>query len=400
MTVNRTHWVLFGLYILICASVFVASLVSPAVRAVAAAPLRDWILPPPSPITITLLYASEEDAWLKEAIQDFQATQPLVGGRSIVIQPLSYGSREMITAILDGKEKPALISPASMLQVSILQDQSAAKFGKAVVNASDTTTCKPVLNTPLVLAAWRERADVLWGQTPPADLWRRLHDDLVNPLGWGAFNKPEWGYVKFGHTSPLTSNSGLMTLLLMTYDYFGKTSGLTSNDLLSNTDYQKWLLEIEGTIPSFGDSTGTYMHDIVAYGPSTYDMVAVYEATAFGQADNAVGRYGELRVYYPPATIISDHPFCVVSADWVSPEQTQAASLFMDYVLSKPIQEMALLKYGFRPVSPQVPLDEAGSPLVHYASTGFQINLPPAVQLPPVGVLNTLLDFWSRNVNR
>ena len=242
MNVNRTHWALLGVYILVSIAVFIASLVSPAVRSMAAAPLRDWILPPPTPITVTLLYSSEKEAWLKEAILDFQATRPRVGGRAIEVQTKSYGSRDMVLAVLDGKEKPVMVSPASMLQISILQDQSTAKFGKPIVNVNDRATCKPVLSTPLVLVAWRERADVLWGQAPPADLWRKLHDDLVNPQGWAAHDRPEWGYIKFGHTSPLSSNSGLMTLLLMTYDMAPAPmiSSPSMNLLLSSKRITPW----------------------------------------------------------------------------------------------------------------------------------------------------------------
>jgi ABC-type sulfate transport system substrate-binding protein len=141
---------------------------------------------------------------------------------------------------------------------------------------------------------------------------------------------------------------------------------------------------------------------MVAYGPSTYDLVAVYEATAIEQAANAVGRYGALRVYYPPATIWSDHPFCVLQADWVTPEKAQATQAFISYLASKPAQEVALMKYGFRPTEASVALDQPGSPLQQYAPNGFITDLSalPTVETPPGSVLNTLLEFWSRNVQR
>ena len=144
------------------------------------------------------------------------------------------------------------------------------------------------------------------------------------------------------------------------------------------------------------------MEKMVVYGPSTFDIVAVYEATAIEQAENAVGRYGELRVYYPPATLLSDHPFCVLNADWVTPQQTQAAKLFMDYLTSKPAQELALLKYGFRPVDSSIPLEQTGSPFDQYAANGFRADISgiPDVEIPAGNVLNTLRDFWSRNVSR
>jgi len=224
----------------------------------------------------------------------------------------------------------------------------------------------------------------------------------VDPQGWNTFGHPEWGYFKFGHTDPLTSNSGFMTILLMTYSYYGKTSGLTSSDILSNPDYQKWFLGFEQTISQFETSTGPLMDKMISYGPSAYDMVAVYEATAIEQADNAVGRYGELHIYYPPATVWSDHPFCILQADWVTPDKAKAAQLFIDYLTSRPVQEIALLKYGFRPVDKTIPLDQPGSPFQRYTADGFRTDLSglPTVETPPGDVLNTLLDFWSRNMNR
>jgi ABC-type Fe3+ transport system substrate-binding protein len=186
----------------------------------------------------------------------------------------------------------------------------------------------------------------------------------------------------------------------MTYNYFDKTSGLTSADILSSAEYQRWFSEFEGTVSKFGDSTGTYMEEIIAYGPSLYDLVAVYEATAIEQAENAVGRYGELQVYYPPATHMSDHPFCVLQAEWVAPEEAQAAQMFVDYLTGREMQELALLRYGFRPVDAGVSLDQPGSPLLRFAANGLRLDLPPEVEVPPGSVLNTLLDFWGRSVGR
>ena len=398
MNIPRTNWVLFIVYIVLSLGVLIAALVSPTVRQFSPAPLRDLVLPPPAPIVVTLLYSTEKEEWLKEETANFYATNPRVDGRPIKIEASPLGSREMVMSILDQKSKPVVISPASSMQVSMLQDLSSGKFGHPLVNMSDKTICRPVLNSPLVLVAWRERAEALWGPAPGTDLWQRIHDAVKDPKGWASYNHPDWGYVKFGHTSPLTSNSGFMAILLMTDTYFGKTSGLSSNDILSNDAYKQWFLETENTISKFGDSTGTYMKDMIAYGPSVYDFIAVYEATAIGQTDNALGRDGAIHVYYPPATVMSDHPFCTLQADWVKPEEAKASSVFVDYLLSRPAQELALTRYGFRPADPSIALDMAGSPFGRYADNGLKINLPPQIQLPPGDVLNTLLDFWTRNV--
>jgi ABC-type sulfate transport system substrate-binding protein len=147
------------------------------------------------------------------------------------------------------------------------------------------------------------------------------------------------------------------------------------------------------------------MQEIIAYGPSLYDMVAVYEATAIEQAANAVGRYGELQVYYPPATSMSDHPFCILRTDdleddWVDAQTARAAKLFLDFLTGPEMQELALLEHGFRPVDPSIPLNQPDSPFQINAVNGLHIDAPPEVEVPPGDVLQTLLDFWSRNVQR
>ncbi|MBN1995038.1 MAG: substrate-binding domain-containing protein [Anaerolineae bacterium] len=355
-----------------------------------------YLLLDTNPIEVSVLYSTEKEAWLKEVINNFEGQ---ARGRPIEIKLEQLGSREMYLAVLDGEKQPDLISPASSLQIALLQDLSTAKFGTPMVNAADPAACRSVVKTPLVLVAWRERADVLWGDNPNGNMWHRLHDAVVDPAGWKSYGHPEWGYIKFSHTDPLKSNSGLMTILLMTYGYFGKTNGLTADDLLANEAYRQWFAEIENTILDFGSSTGTYMKDIVVYGPSKYDLVAVYEATAIEQAGNAVGRYGELKIYYPPATVLSDHPFCALNAAWVTSEKAEAAQVFVDYLLSRPVQEKAL-QHGFRPADPTIPLDQPGSPFMQYAANGLKTDLPPEVEIPPGNVLNTLLEVWQRSGQR
>lgn len=397
MHTPKINWILFGLYFLVSIGLLFGSLISPPIRSFAPAPVRDWIVPPPKPIELNVLYSTEKEAWIELAAERFMAdAKNKVQGHPIQINLEASGSREIYLSVLEGAQ-PDMISPASMLQISLLQDLSTSKFGAPLVDPADTARCRPVLKSPLVLVAWRERADVLWGDEPNGSMWVRMHEALTHPQGWEAYDHPEWGYIKFSHTNPLKSNSGFQTILLMSYNYFGKTTGLTSQDILADDEYQAWFISFENTISNFGDSTGTYMQEIVSYGPSLYDFVSVYEATAIAQMENAVGKYGELRVYYPPATSMSDHPFCILEGEWVTSEKETAALMFLEYLSSEELQKQALLEYGFRPTA-SIPLDQPGSPFVHYTQNGVRTDIPPEVEVPPGNVLNTLLDFWARNV--
>jgi ABC-type Fe3+ transport system substrate-binding protein len=379
--------------------IFTAAILFPPFRTIAYAPIRELILPPPEPVVLSVYYSTEKAGWLENILDDFYNTGPTVDGRPIELQMEKMGSREMYLAVLEG-DQPDVISPASSLQIAILENLSEDKFGKTMVHPSQPDQCHSVVETPLVLVSWKERAQALWGDEPNSHLWKKLHAALTDPQGWSSAGHPEWGYIKFGQTSPLSSNSGFMTILLLTYDFHGKTGGLQAQDILSNTEYQEWFLTFQNTISQFGNSTGTYMRDMVAYGPSTYDFIAVYEATAIEHMENASDRYGELSVYYPPATVMSNHPFCVLDAEWVTPEKTQAAKIFIDFLLNRESQEVALLEHGFRPVDSDIPLDQPDSPFIEYQENGIQIQIPPEVEIPSGNVLDTLLNFWSRNIQR
>lgn len=97
---------------------------------------------------------------------------------------------------------------------------------------------------------------------------------------------------------------------------------------------------------------------------------------------------------------MSEHPFCVLQADWVTSEKAQAAQAFLDFLTGPEMQQLALMKYGFRPVDPAVALEQPGSPFTRYAANGVQLQLPSEVETPRGDVLQTLLDFWQRNVQR
>ncbi|HMR67172.1 MAG TPA: substrate-binding domain-containing protein [Anaerolineae bacterium] len=368
------------------------SIVSVAVVAVAGLFSARLLLVNRDPVELTVLYSTEKEAWLEQVSRDFQGQ---IGGRPIQLKFEPLGSQEIVQAVLDGTRRPHLISPASSLQISMLAAESGRVLGAPVVNLADATACRSVVKTPLVLVAWQDRAEALgWLDSGDPDLWTKLRVAVADPDGWRSHGHANWGYVKFGQTDPNRSNSGLMTLLLITYDYFDKSTGLTNQDLLS-PDFDQWFQAL-GEYTDVGDSTGTFMKEMVTFGPSRYDLVAVYESTAIEQIPNAAGRYGELRVYYPSPTVLSDHPFCLLQADWVTADEAAAAEQFVTYLLDRPAQEAALA-LGFRPADAGVALDGPGSPFSQYTANGIRTDLPAQVDVPPGEVLTTLINFWNRH---
>ena len=378
-------------YIVVC---LVALAYTALIGPLGYAPLPLVRAPARPPITVTIWYSTEKREWLEAAKQQFEATNPTSNGRPIQVLLKGMGSPEIAQRVANrdwrGETPPTAVSPASSMWLSM--------FNVPIASAGNEAQ-QPLVISPLVVVGWEDRAKVLW-PNGPKDFWHDLHDAFVKDGGWKALGGNEsWGPVKFGHTSPLTSNSGAQTLILLAYAFHNKSSGLTSADV-NSPEFAQWLAEVEGSVVSFGDSTGTFMNDIIAKGPSQYDFGVVYENLALQSMDAAQQRQGQpLRIFYPPATLFSDHPFAVVDGAWVKPEERVAAIVFRDFLRSDAIQKLAL-QYGFRPADPNVAItsDDASNPFKKYAPNGVQIAIAQQAEVPSAEVVSSLLKLWENRI--
>jgi ABC-type sulfate transport system substrate-binding protein len=184
----------------------------------------------------------------------------------------------------------------------------------------------------------------------------------------------------------------------MSLEYANKTSALSMAEIL-DPKLQAWVLALEKGVAKFELSTGTFMTDMIRFGPSRYDIAVVYENLAVAQIENAQGRWGNLQIQYPATTFWSDHPAALLKGPWVTPEQAKAARTYLAFLRSRPMQELAL-GFGFRPADPAVPLKGADpkNPFTRLAQYGLQLDLPPAASVPDPAVVRNLMTFWSRTV--
>ena len=89
--------------------------------------------------------------------------------------------------------------------------------------------------------------------------------------------------------------------------------------------------------------------------------------------------------------MLSDHPFVILDAEWVSKVEKFAASQYLYFLLQPEIQDLAQ-KHGFRPVNPVVPLDlDIFSP-----ENGVNPEIRTIIFEPPKGeVLEALFKIWE-----
>ncbi len=132
------------------------------------------------------------------------------------------------------------------------------------------------------------------------------------------------------------------------------------------------------------------MKEMVSRGPSQYDCVIIYENLAIDYLDAARDRWGELRVDYPEPNIWNEHPYYVLDVPWSDSRQRAAASEFLRFLMSEPIQKRAL-DHGFRPGNLDVSVRFPESPLIRLARHGLRIDLPRMCEPPKNEVLQDLL---------
>jgi hypothetical protein len=398
-------------FILLCLLAVALKALVPLPGALGYAPIDLGFGAKAQPVEVVIWYSTEKEAWLEEAARRFEASGATSGGRPIAITLVGLGSRELVERVARedwrGDPRPTVISPASSVWTEELRRAWAARSGGSIL-VGDTP---PLVLTPLVAVAWEERGELIWPDGG-ARFWQDLHD-AVTAESWPAFltgrglaaDSPEaqkaqnWGFVKFGHTSPLSSNSGAQTLILLAYAYHDKTSGLTTADV-ADPQFQAWLKEIEGSTLDFGESTGDLMTSMVQRGPSSFDAVMVYENLALTNVQAAQNRNGQpARIFYPPATMVSDHPYAILGTPLTKADQQAAAERFRDFLLERPQQELALT-YGFRPALAEVAVSGGGAenPFTSRAANGARVDLGAQVETPAPEVTAALITLWEQEI--
>jgi hypothetical protein len=344
---------------------------------------------------LPFLYSTEKQAWLEESIAIFEKQHP-----EIDVQLDGKGSLDAVDLLAAGTLQPVLWSPADRLAVNLLVAKwQATQRGNPLVR--DARWPSSLVMTPLVFVTWDSRAKILLGSDHELS-WARFKDVVSVKRRWSALGgEASWGAVKFGHTDPRKSNSGLLTLALMAYGYFEPRDEIAVADV-TTAPFRSFVFALEANRQPGDDSaasTGPFMQRFVRQGPAYYDIVMAYEAVAISELPRASGRWEPLHVLYPSINLWSDHPLCLFDTGWVSSAQRRAAEQLLAFLMSAPIQRAAL-KHGFRPGNLDVPVvsDAPDNPFTRYKQLGIRVEVPRVAQPPDAAVLQALVQIYHDSV--
>lgn len=360
-------------------------------------------------VHIDFIFSTEKADWLNAALLAFQnSPQATLAGSNKTIQviPNNSGSLDVKDKIMSGELQPVAWSPANQVELNRLSYawvKANKNHGNDILYSSTDLSPQPLVSSPLVMAAWKDRAAAFTSTYGKLDL-DALHTALLKNNGWGAAGHPEWGAITLGQTRPDLSNSGLLSIMLMAYAYARKNGQVElSLELVQKPDlWNNYIQVFEKAVNQFGNSSGTYFQQtIIPEGSSGHSISFTYENLVLLNQNQAQQSGGEaLQLYYPSQGIISHHPFAILNAPWVTPEQVNAAKQLRDFLLSHEQQRQAL-RYGFRPSDLSVSLTDpaiSNNPFskLKQLSPGqtFNPQTYPTVPPPQGNITDELIKQW------
>jgi Ca-activated chloride channel family protein len=309
----------------------------------------------PSHISFTFLYTSEKQGWLEEVTPAFEEWFFERFGITVEVNLVVTGSHDSVNLILQESGQPTAWSPASSIWIPYL-NQKWVDLGKGNEIAQDST---PLVLSPVVIAGWASF----------------FEDNNINSFEDLYQLAKEGTEFKYGHPDPLLSNGGTMAEVLEFADALNKApEEFTTEDFL-NEDALEFVRSIESMTVNYGKSTGFFGRWAAENGPTAIDCFTVYESVVISNAEKASQKWGDslVAIYPESGTLLSDHPYVILDASWVSEYQKFAASQYLYYLLQETNQDKAQ-EYGFRPANPSVPLN--GEIFNQINGVEFEIKVP------------------------
>lgn len=343
---------------------------------------------PGSAVTISVASSVTKANWLKAGIEAFDAAGIKTSdGSTIEITVQNVLSGESMIQIADKALQPTVWSPGETTWVDQLNERWNRGGGKPVNSAP----CAPTVLTPVGLAMWRPMAEALgWPDTPVS--LKALVELANDPDGWARYGHPEWGRLRLGHTHPQYSSAGLLFLAQVVYAATGKTEDITTDDIYA-PETESALRTLAENTAKYGMVTTDLLANMARGGPTFLHATSAFEE---GTVRFNVERQDELRfplafIFPSEGTFWSDHPYCILDgAPWVSPEQAEAAKLFLDFLRGPGMQARAG-EFYVRPLDASVPLGAAMT-LENGTDPAVSEAVVPDLAIPSPQISEAIID--------
>jgi len=331
----------------------------------------------PESIELEFLYTSEKQGWIERVTPGFEQWFEDEFDISVKVRLTVTGTHKTVNLILLGGAKPTVWSPASSIWIPYLNSKW-MREGHEDVIAEDWV---PLATSPVVIAGWSSSLS-RYNISSFDDLYQ-LSERNVD--------------FKYGHPDPLLSNGGAMVVVLEIAEALQEKPDEITLEDLKKPEVVEYVRTIETHSVAYGESTGFFGSWAAENGPKAIDLFGVYENVVIDNSLKASKKWEDriVAVYPEKGTLLCDHPYVILDAEWVSEWQRFAASQYLIYLLQPDVQKIAQ-EYGLRPANPSAPLDEE----LFSEENGVQLKIPVPIFNPPSGeVLEAIFVEWVKARN-
>lgn len=311
---------------------------------------------------VHLTASSEKAALLTQIARDWDGTK--VDGTCAQVQVTSKASGGAADALARGWDeavdgpRPDVWSPAASSWTGLLRQKTTARDKPDLIGS---TAPPSIASTPLVIAMPKPMAVALGWPSKPlgwGDVLRLARD----PRGWASVGQP-YGAFTLGKTNPNFSTSGLNATIGTYVAATGTSSDLTLANL-ADPRVQAYAQAVERAVVHYGDTTLTFLSNLQqaddrGAGLRYISAVAVEEKSVWDYNQGnptgdpaTLGKHPKPKVplvaiYPKEGTLLSDSPYAVLQADWVTDPVRKAAAAFLEH-LRAPKQQQRFAALAFR----------------------------------------------------
>ncbi|MCW2604359.1 MAG: von Willebrand factor type [Pseudonocardiales bacterium] len=301
--------------------------------------------------TLNITVSSEKAALMRDMANDFNGEGKDFDGTCGQVRVTSKASGGAATALAEGWDeeadgpRPDVWSPASSAWLGVYRQQASVLDNGDVVG--DTDSVRSVSQSPLVIAMPKPMAQAL-GWPAKQIGWTDLAELATDPSGWGKYGHAEWGAFKLGKTNPQLSTSGLNATIAAYYAATGRSTDLTLNDLADPT-IQGFVRGIEQSVVHYGDTTLTFAENLYKAAESgqglnyisaaTLEEKSVYDYNVGNPSgdpqtlgDSPAPKIPLVAIYPSDGTLISDSPYTILDADWMTDTKRDIAESYYGYI--------------------------------------------------------------------
>ena len=356
-------------------------------------------------LTLAVTASSEKAQLMKQLAAAYTREGHAVDGRCVRVEVTSKASGGAMAALAKGWDeatdgpRPDVWTPASSGWVRLLEQRTLATDRPKLIPAS----IPKIAASPLVIAMPRPMAQALgW---PKKQLgWSDVLELSQDDTGWARHGHPEWGQFRLGKTNPNFSTSGLNATIGAYFAATRLSSDLTEKDLASPKT-RKFVEGVERSVVHYGDTTLTFLSNLQraddqGAGLSYISAVTVEEKSVWdynqGNPTGDPATLGQhpkpkvplVAIYPEEGTLLSDHPWVVLTAPWVDDAKRKASADLLAFLQGAEARAK-FQEFAFRDGQ-----DKPG-PLVTEAN-GLLRDEPRALLSPPAPrVLDKLLRSWA-----